>query len=135
MDVPRLWRSKSAFYRLEGVRCRPCGAVAFPPREVCPACRSSNLGPEPLSGQGEVYSHARVYSAPDGSEAAAPYDVALVRLAEGPLVAARLTDYAEGRPAIGDRVEMVTRRLGDGGPEGVVVYAYAFRPPLRGDDG
>jgi uncharacterized OB-fold protein len=32
---------------------------------------------------------------------------------------------------MGERVEMVTRRLGEDGPQGVVVYGYAFRPPVR----
>ena len=132
MDVPRHWRSKSAFYRLEGVRCAHCDRLSFPPREVCPSCGSAQLHPAPLSGLGEIHSHARVYSAPEGSESAAPYDVALIQLEEGPLVTARLTDFGEAEVTIGTPVEMVTRRLGHDGPQGVVLYGYAFRPRLAG---
>ncbi len=128
MDVPRQWRLKRPFYRLEGVRCASCGTVCFPPRELCSTCRSDQLSPEALSGLGEIYSHSRVYSAPSGAEAAAPYDVALVRLEEGPMVSARLTDAEPDEIAIGARVEMVTRRLGEDGPEGILIYGYAFRP-------
>lgn len=131
MDVPRHWRAKSAYYRLEGARCQRCDTVTFPPREVCPACKWTELAPQRLSGAGEIYSHARVYSAPVGSETEAPYDVALVRLDEGPLVSARLADFGARAPEMGERVEMVTRRLGEDGPQGVVIYGYAFRPPVR----
>jgi len=33
---------------------------------------------------------------------------------------------------IGQRVEMVTRRLREYGPEGLIVYGYKFRPVLKG---
>ncbi|WP_416181128.1 Zn-ribbon domain-containing OB-fold protein, partial [Chloroflexus sp.] len=57
--------------------------------------------------------------------------VALVRLEEGPLVTAQLTDCDEADLAIGMPVEMVTRRLMDTGEDGVLVYGYKFRPCVR----
>jgi uncharacterized OB-fold protein len=62
----------------------------------------------------------------------APYVVALVKLEEGPLIAAQLTDVNEGEAAIGLPVEMCTRRLCDDGQKGIVVYGYKFRPLLAG---
>ncbi|MCZ7547454.1 MAG: OB-fold domain-containing protein [Anaerolineae bacterium] len=55
--------------------------------------------------------------------------VALVKLDEGPLVTAQLTDL-DGAPEIGMRVEMVTRKLRAEGEEGMIVYGYKFRPCL-----
>jgi len=55
--------------------------------------------------------------------------VALVKLEEGPLVTAQLTDL-EGEPAIGMPVEMVTRKLRTDGARGMIIYGYKFRPAL-----
>jgi hypothetical protein len=84
-----------------------------------------------FSGRGEVYSYTTVYDPPAGFEDYAPYTVALVKLEEGPLVTAQLTDLDEGKVEIGTPVEMVTRRLrSDGDERGLLVYGYKFRPVL-----
>ncbi len=56
--------------------------------------------------------------------------VALVKLDEGPMVTAQLTDVNAGDVKIGMRVEMVTRKLREEGDEGQIIYGYKFRPPL-----
>jgi uncharacterized OB-fold protein len=56
--------------------------------------------------------------------------VALIRLAEGPLVAAQLTDVEGEKIEIGMPVEMVTRKLSDDGAKGTIVYGYKFRPVI-----
>ena len=57
-------------------------------------------------------------SPPAGFEKFAPYRVALVRLDEGPLVTAQLTDVDEADVKIGMKVEMVTRVLREDGEDG-----------------
>jgi uncharacterized OB-fold protein len=37
---------------------------------------------------------------------------------------------ASGEVSIGMQVEMVTRLMGDTGPDGLLLYAYKFRPVL-----
>jgi len=128
MDLPRYHRLRSAYYRLEGQRCAACGKVQFPPRASCRTCRERHLEPYRLSGRGAVFSHAEVAQAPRGF--AAPYVVALVRLEEGLLVTAQLTDVEAPDVSIGLPVEMVTRRLQEHGPQGYLVYGYKFRPVL-----
>lgn len=130
MEAPQHWRTQAARYALEGARCRDCGALSFPPRDVCPKCAGTNLEAHRLSGRGEVYSYSHVLSGPNGFAEFAPYVVALVRLAEGPMVAAQLADVAVSEVHIGMPVEMVTRRLREDGPNGIVVYGYKFRPVL-----
>ena len=129
MDLPRYHRLRAAFYRLEGQVCSSCGLVQFPPRPACRICRSSSLRTKRLSGRGTIYSHAEVVQAPRGFEA--PYLVALVRLEEGVLVTAQLTDVEPEDVVIGLPVEMVTRRLQQHGEHGYLVYGYKFRPILR----
>ena len=55
-------------------------------------------------------------------------DRALVKLEEGPMVTAQLTDVDIDQVEIGMKVEMVTRKLSDEGTEGMIVYGYKFRP-------
>ncbi len=82
-----------------------------------------------FQGTGEVYSYTTLQQAPEGFENQAPYVLALVKLDEGPMVTAQLTDL-DGPVAIGDRVEMVTRKLTTEGKQGVIVYGYKFRQIL-----
>lgn len=82
-----------------------------------------------FSGLGEIYSFTRVMDAPEGFEESAPYLVALVKLDEGPMLTAQLTDIASPEQVqIGMRVEMVTRRIRTNGPDGIIEYGYKFRP-------
>lgn len=82
-----------------------------------------------FAGTGEIYSYTTVQDPPEGFEGQAPYVLALVKLDEGPLITAQLTDLGEA-PVIGDRVEMVTRKLMTEGTRGMIVYGYKFRKIL-----
>jgi uncharacterized OB-fold protein len=82
-----------------------------------------------FAGTGEVYSFTTLQEAPEGFDDQAPYTLALVKLDEGPLVTAQLTDL-DDPVNIGDRVEMVTRKLTTEGPRGMIVYGYKFRKVL-----
>ncbi|NCC32912.1 MAG: hypothetical protein EOM24_12970, partial [Chloroflexia bacterium] len=101
MEIARHWRQRAARYRLQGQRHRETGEVRFPAQP--PA-----IGEDPtaweavdLSGRGELYSFSVLRQGPDGYEGLVPYPVGMVRLEEGPLVAAQLTDCAEADLAIG----------------------------------
>ena len=130
MDIARHWRLRRQRYALEGEQCPHCRDYIFPPRDVCPHC-GEEAGPlHTMSGKGEVYSFTVVHEPPTGYETQAPYAVALVKLEEGPLVTAQLTDVDSADIKIGMPVEMVTRRLRTDGSEGVIQYGYKFRPHL-----
>lgn len=128
MEVARYWRTTGQRYQLVGEVCPHCNNKIFPPRDVCPACEQEAKTPFMFSGRGEVYSFSTIHAAPAGFEKFAPYTVALVRLAEGPLVTAQLTDVDEDEVKIGMPVEMVTRVLREDGERGMLVYGYKFRP-------
>ncbi|MCL4862685.1 MAG: Zn-ribbon domain-containing OB-fold protein [Caldilineaceae bacterium] len=86
-----------------------------------------------LSGRGEVYSFSAMYNAPHGFDDQKPYTIALIKLDDGPMVTAQLTDVSGDEVTIGMRVEMVTRKLREDGPEGQIIYGYKFRPLLSRD--
>ena len=132
MEVSRHWRLRRQRYALEGEICPHCQARLFPPRDICPECGQEARYPHKFSGRGEIYSYTTVYDPPAGYEEYAPYTVALVKLEEGPLVTAQLTDLGDQKVEIGTPVEMVTRRLRqDGDERGMIVYGYKFRPVLQ----
>ncbi|GIV78680.1 Zn-ribbon domain-containing OB-fold protein [Litorilinea aerophila] len=83
-----------------------------------------------LRGYGEVYSFSTMYTVPKGFDDQKPYTVALIKLDEGPMVTAQLTDVDPADVHIGMRVEMVTRKLREDGGEGQIIYGYKFRPVL-----
>ncbi|MBI2066224.1 OB-fold domain-containing protein [Candidatus Woesebacteria bacterium] len=101
-----------------------------------------------FSGRGRVYSFTTVYEAPEGFKEFEPYVVALVRLEEGPLVTAGLTDLEQEwvpkeidgeirsvmryKVKIGMPVEEVTRKLRIAGDprRGLIIYGSKFRPLL-----
>jgi len=133
MEVPRHWRLRQQRYGLVGEVCPHCEAKIFPPREVCPECGGEAKKPYHFSGRGQVYSYTTIYEPPAGYEEYVPYTVALIKLEEGPLVTAQLTDIEGQQVEIGTPVEMVTRRLRqDGDERGLLVYGYKFRPRLVG---
>jgi uncharacterized OB-fold protein len=72
-----------------------------------------------------------MFSAPGGFEEYLPYTMALVKLSEGPLITAQLTDVDVEEVFVGMPVEMVTRKVMQEGDEGQIVYGYKFRPMLQ----
>ncbi|RIK44404.1 MAG: hypothetical protein DCC58_08325 [Chloroflexi bacterium] len=93
-------------------RCNACGHWQFYPRPFCLECYSHNVGWQPASGSGTVYSQTTVHIqvAPDLPP---PYVVAVVALAEGP----RLTTHiVNGTTEIGDAVRVTWRERADAPP-------------------
>ena len=130
-EIPRHWRLRQQRYSLVGEVCPDCETKIFPPRDICPDCGHEAKETFKFSGRGEVYSFTTVYEPPAGFETQAPYVVALIKLEEGPMLTAQLTDLGDTIPEIGMPVEMVTRKLSEDGERGLNHYGYKFRPPIR----
>lgn len=135
MEASRHWRLREQRYRLIGEVCPHCETAIFPPRDICPDCGSEATTKKQFSGRGEVFSFTKVFDAPAGHEHNAPYTLALVRLEEGPMVTAQLTDLGDEPVEIGMPVEMVTRKLREDGERGMLIYGYKFRPLLVRQEG
>lgn len=128
MEVSRHWRLQTQRYSLVGEACPHCEFKIFPPRDICPDCGEDARDLFQFSGKGSVYSFTTVSDAPTGFEENTPYTIAIVKLEEGPLVTAQLTDLGNQPVGIGTPVEMVTRRLRSEGDQGMLIYGYKFRP-------
>jgi hypothetical protein len=99
-------------HRLVVQKCTGCGALRFPPREVCSHCWSRSADWTPVSGKGEIYSFYimhQVYH--PGFAAEAPYPVVIVQLDEGPRLLSNLVGCASDRIRVGLPVEAVFEDL------------------------
>ena len=130
MQLPRYHRLRQSLYRLEGSRCENCEKAFFPPRKLCRECHSPDLGTYLFTGTGTLYSYSQMNQSPRGFANVGPYAVGMVRLDEGPLIMAQLTDVDGVDLRIGMPVEMVTRKIQENSAHGYIVYGYKFRPLL-----
>jgi uncharacterized protein len=128
MQIARAWRQQSTNLRLIGSSCPSCGALDFPERIRCVKCGRTGLANHRYSGRGEIVAFSLVIEAPGGFADQVPYVAALVRLAEGPMVATMLTDVEPDDVRNGMPVEMVTRRISADGEAGPIMYGYKFAP-------
>ena len=81
--------------RIMGSRCGGCRELHVPPRPICSACHGSDMGWAELSGRGRVTGLTSVAIVPSamaerGFGRGNPYVTAIVRLDDGPSVAARI---------------------------------------------
>jgi len=98
--------------RLVVQSCDRCGALRFPPRELCSGCLATASSWAEVSGRGEVFTYNvmhQVYH--PGFAADVPYAVVVVKLAEGPKLLSSLVDCRPQDIRIGMRVEAVFDRV------------------------
>ena len=98
--------------RLVVQRCTGCGALRFPPRELCSACLATEAAWQEVSGRGEIFSYYvmhQIYH--PGFAAEVPYAVVVVKLEEGPKLTSNVVDCPLDEIAIGMPVEVVFKEL------------------------
>ena len=78
--------------RLTGIRCRECGELAIPPKELCATCGKHAWDTVPLKGAGTVASYTVIRVAPRGHTGETPYAVAVVQLSEGVSLLGRVVE-------------------------------------------
>jgi uncharacterized OB-fold protein len=94
--------------RLVVQRCATCGALAVPPKAVCPSCEGMTWSRATLTGDGEIASYTVIRVAPARFAPDAPYVVVVVRMAEGVSLLGRLT----GAPIDAAHIGMAVRFSG-----------------------
>lgn len=135
MKVSKFWREYPQRYRLEGKKCAQCGKVCFPPRDACPVCNSDQMVKVALPKRGKVVTYTVMYTVPPNFEIFKPYIIALVQLEDGTHLTTQLTDCKPEDITLGMDVEAVIRKINEDGKDGIIYYAYKFRPTLRNSKG
>jgi hypothetical protein len=81
--------------KLMGSRCKKCNALHVPPRPICPACHSTDMGWEQMKGNGKLQAFTCISIGPafmiaEGYNRHNPYCSGVVELDEGAKVDARI---------------------------------------------
>jgi len=129
-ETTSAWWEATRERRLVIQCCARCGQRQHYPRPYCLACGGDELGWVEASGHGVVWSKTVVHR-PARPDLAVPYVVALVRLAEGPVLLSRVvgpeaTEVRCDEPVVVDfepladgRALPVFRRLGSRSSRGL----------------
>jgi hypothetical protein len=126
--APRFWRCIPQRYNLKGTHCTSCDEYFFPPRNICPNCRrGAELEEYAFKGTGTIVTFTTIYSATEDFERMTPYNLAIIKLDEGPRVTGQIIHSSEG-VKIGMRVRPVFRILGKEGERGIIYYGTKFAP-------
>ena len=81
-------------------RCRACGEAYFPPSPVCPHCTSRDIEWFTASGDATLFSYV-IHQRPSKLwKADGPMSVALVSLAEGPMILSTVVGCAQTPEAL-----------------------------------
>jgi NAD(P)-dependent dehydrogenase (short-subunit alcohol dehydrogenase family)/uncharacterized OB-fold protein len=110
--------------------CRDCGAVQYPPREVCRACLSHRLIWRPQDGKGELLTETTLHTAQElYFRERLPWRIGLVRLDAGINLVAYLHAGVGAAPC---RVRVETA-LDRGGQAALIAMPEKGRPDLSED--
>jgi uncharacterized protein len=131
ISLPAYERAFEAKVRLEAGRCPHCATLALPPRHRCLGCGAEGDAElTELPRDATVYTTTTIHTPVPGL--ATPYTIAIVELGEtGVRLLAQVTGAPPGTVGIGDRGEMVLRRVAE--RSGIPDYGYAFSPAERSD--
>ncbi len=96
-----------------GNRCKNCGGLHIPPRQICSRCGSQQLEWFEFKGEGtlEAVTLNRVPSTPFKERG--PYAVGIIRLDEGASISGLLVSENPEKIAVGTRVKFTAVKDGE----------------------
>jgi uncharacterized OB-fold protein len=124
MISPRYHREIPQRYRLEAGKCKKCGEVSFPPRLVCPNCKSQEFETIRLNEEGKLVTFTIIRVASDKFFGTTPFAVGIVELNDGVKVTTQIADVDFDKLKIGQKVKLVFRKIQDEGKSGLHCYGY-----------
>ena len=124
MISPRYAREIPQRYRLEASKCKSCGNVSFPPRLVCPECKSREFETIKLNDEGKILTYTIIRVSSDTFSKITPFAVAVIEVNDGARLMAQIADSSLDKVAIGKKVKIVFRKIQDEGKSGLHCYGY-----------
>ena len=112
-NITEPWWDATKEDRLLVQRCTSCSHYQHYPRSVCTKCASTNLEYVSSEGRGEIYSYTVVHRSPIPAFEP-PYVVALIRLAEGPVLLSNIVGIEPDEVRCDMPVEVTWEPLPDG---------------------
>ncbi len=116
--------------RLQGIKCRTCGALTLGLREYCINCTSADLQEHIFSNRGTVYMHTIIRHSPPPpypQETFKPFPVAWVELEDKLYIISEITDCGLDEIKTGMPVELVVAPAWKD-EKGNDVVMYKFKP-------
>lgn len=121
-DSEEFWASTHD-HAMKMQKCSRCGMFRFYPGLACHSCASLDFTWEPISGNGTIHSWTVLERARGNPfENQVPITIALVELAEGPIITTNLTGFDAREPEIDEPVTLEYEDVDD------EVTLYVFRP-------
>lgn len=124
MISPRYAREIPQRYRLEASKCKSCGKVSFPPRLVCPECKSREFENIKLDDEGKILTYTIIRVASDTFSKITPFAIAVIEVNDGARLMAQIADSHIDEVKIGKKVKIVFRKIQDEGKSGLHCYGY-----------
>jgi uncharacterized OB-fold protein len=124
MISPKYFREIPQRYRLEAGKCKKCGQVYFPPRLICPECKSKQFEMIRLNPEGKLLTYTIIRIASDKFSIQAPYAVGIVELNDGVKLTTQIADVDFEKIKIGMKLKLVFRKIQDEGAAGLHCYGY-----------
>ena len=128
LNPARVAREFPTRYRLEAARCEKCGAIAYPARLVCPACRGRSFAKVTLPPDGKVVALTTIHVPPADFKLVAPYVLAIVELSNGVKLTCQIADVDPTTVTTGMPVRLEFRRILEDGEAGVIAYGHKAVP-------
>ncbi len=128
MSGPRYWREMPQRYRLEAVKCKKCGKVLFPPRLICPACKSRKFENTQIGDKGKVEAFTIIRVPPSQFTDLSPYSVAIVNVGDDVKILCQIADCEPEDMKIGMPVKIEFRKIQQEGHGGILNYGYKCVP-------
>ncbi len=101
--------------RIMGNRCRGCGRVHLPPRQICSGCGGRDLEWMEIQGRGKLQAFTVIHVPPTRMRGRHPYAVGIVKFEEGPSISGLILDIRRGEGLeVGAEVEPLIAREDDG---------------------
>lgn len=119
--------SNSDDVHLIGSKCRECGCIFFPQREVCLNCGKRVLERVPLSKRGRLDTFTIVWQVPPGALVKAPYAIGRILLPEGVYVGSLLGGYDMEDLKVGIDMEIALKEISED-EAGDKLAAFIFKP-------
>ena len=121
-----LFEKVSGKWTLVGCKCKQCGQIFFPNREVCLNCSSRDLERANLGRKGKLYSFTIVHMPSEHFKP--PYAVGWIELPEGIRIFSQIRRWQEHPLATGMDMELAIEKLWD--EEEKEIIGYIFRPSM-----
>ena len=124
MISPRYVREVPQRYRLEASKCKSCGKVKFPPRLVCPECKSREFETIKIRDEGKILTYTVIRVGSDVFSRETPYAIAIIETNDNVKIMAMVADTKVEDVKIGSKVRLVFRKIQDEGVSGLHCYGY-----------